>query len=183
MTDASHTSPLRSAAAPRSWRGAAIWSRGFRPFFLAAGVWALVGIAAWPLVFVGAIDIPTAFSPVDWHAHEMIFGYIGAVVAGFLMTAIPNWTGRLPVAGSPLAALAALWAAGRLAVLFSALIGRPAAAVIDVAFLVVFAGLVSREVIAGRNWHNAKVVALVAGLALVNAGFHFEDAQAATCMR
>ncbi len=107
----------------------------------------------------------------------MIFGYVGAVVAGFLMTAIPNWTGRLPVTGWPLAALAALWAAGRLVVLVSALIGRPAAAVIDAAFLVVFAALVAREVIAGRNWRNAKVVALVAALALANVGFHFEDAR------
>ena len=70
-------------------------------------------MALWPPAFSGALAIPTAFSPVDWHAHELIFGYGGAVVAGFLLTAIPNWTGRLPVAGAPLAGLAALWAAGR----------------------------------------------------------------------
>ena len=177
MTDAPPTNPIRSAAGARSWRGAAIFSRGFRPFFLAAGVWALVGVALWPFIFVGAVDIPTAFSPVDWHAHEMIFGYVGAVVAGFLMTAIPNWTGRLPVTGRPLAALVALWAAGRLAIFASAIIGRPAAAATDAAFLVVFTALVAREVIAGRNWRNAKVVALVAALGLANIAFHFEDAR------
>ena len=166
-----------SAAASRAWRGAAFLSRGFRPFFLAAGVWAIVGMALWPAVFVGAIALPTAFSAVDWHAHEMIFGYGGAVVAGFLLTAIPNWTGRLPVAGVPLAALAALWAAGRVAVFASAAIGRPAAAAIDGSFLVVFAALVAREVAAGRNWRNLKTAGLVLALALVNVAFHVEDAR------
>ena len=65
----------RSAAASRAWHGAPLLSRGFRPFFLAAGAWALIGIALWPPVFTGAITIPTAFSAVDWHAHEMILGH------------------------------------------------------------------------------------------------------------
>jgi uncharacterized protein involved in response to NO len=171
------TNPPRSAAARRSWQGAAIWSRGFRPFFLAAGVWAVVGIALWPPFLSGAIEIPTAFSAVDWHAHEMVFGYGGAVVTGFLLTAIPNWTGRLPIAGRPLAALTALWAAGRLAIFASSLIGRPAATAIDGAYLIVLAALVAREVVAGRNWRNLKVAALVSALALVNLAFHFEDAR------
>jgi uncharacterized protein involved in response to NO len=162
--------------AARSWRGLAVLSRGFRPFFLAAGVWALVGMALWLGIFSGAMSIPTAFSAVDWHAHEMIFGYGEAVVAGFLLTAIPNWTGRLPVAGLPLAGLATLWAAGRLAIFASALAGRASAAVVDVSFLIVFAALVAREVVAGRNWRNMKVVALVLGLALINVAFHVEDA-------
>ena len=177
MTSRETTNPLRSAAARRSWKGAAIWSRGFRPFFLAAGVWAMIGIALWPPFLSGAIEIPTAFSAVDWHAHEMIFGYGGAVVSGFLLTAIPNWTGRLPVAGWPLAALTALWAAGRLAIFASAFIGRPAAAAVDGAYLIVFAALVAREVIAGRNWRNLKVAALVSAFAFANLAFHFEDAR------
>ena len=132
--------PRRFTASNRTWRSAAILSRGFRPFFLAAGLWALVGIALWLQLSTGAIAIPTAFSPVDWHAHEMIFGYAGAVVAGFPLTAIPNWTGRLPVAGMPLATLVALWAAGRVSLFVSAAIGRPAAAAIDTAFLIVSPG-------------------------------------------
>ena len=148
MTALLHPAPRGSAAASRAWRGTAMLSRSFRPFFLAAGVWALVGVALWPAVFSGAIAIPTAFSAVDWRAHEMIFGYVGAVVAGFLLTAIPNWTGRLPVAGVPLAALAALWVAGRIAVFASAAIGRAAAGAIDASFLIVFAALVAREVAA-----------------------------------
>lgn len=107
----------------------------------------------------------------------MIFGYGGAVVAGFLLTAIPNWTGRLPVAGLPLAALAGLWAAGRIAAFASATIGRTAAAAVDVEFLALFAALAAREVIAGRNWRNLKVVALVMALALAEVVFHVEDAR------
>ena len=107
----------------------------------------------------------------------MIFGYGAAVVAGFLLTAIPNWTGRLPVAGLPLAALAGLWAAGRIAVFASAFLGRPAAAAIDCGFLVVFAALVGREVVAGKNWRNLKVAGLVLALALADVAFHVEDAR------
>jgi uncharacterized protein involved in response to NO len=156
--------------------GSALLSRGFRPFFLGAALWAVLAIGLWPFEFDGAIEIPTAFSPVDWHAHEMIFGYVAAVVAGFLMTAIPNWTGRLPVSGWPLAGLAGLWAAGRLAVFESARIGRPLASLVDCAFLAVFAAVVAREVLAGKNWRNAKIVALIALLAFVNLYFHCEDA-------
>ena len=178
MTRLFAASPRGSAAASRAWQGAAILSRGFRPFFLGAGVWALVGIALWPAVFTGSIAIPTAFSAIDWHAHEMIFGYGGAVAAGFLLTAIPNWTGRLPVAGVPLAALALLWAAGRIAILTSAIIGRGTAGVIDTSFLIVFAAVVAREVTAGQNWRNAKTAGLIGALALVDVAFHVEDARA-----
>lgn len=166
----------RTAETQRSWTGASLWSRGFRPFFLVAALWAVSAIAIWPPFFTGAIAIPTAFSPVDWHAHEMIYGYGSAVVAGFLLTAIPNWTGRLPVAGRPLALLCALWTMGRIAVFVSATIGWVPAAILDTGFLLVFAAVVGREVIAGRNWRNVKVVALVLMLAAANAGFHIEAA-------
>ncbi len=176
MSAIEHAPVRRSADAARAWRGAALLSRGFRPFFLGAGIWALAAIALWPAVFSGAVSIPTAFSAPDWHAHEMIFGYGAAVVAGFLLTAVPNWTGRLPVAGLPLAGLAALWAAGRVAVFVSADIGRVAALVVDASFLLAFAAIVAREVIAGRNLRNLKVVGLVLALALANVAFHVEDA-------
>lgn len=166
----------RTAATLRAWKGAAIWGRGFRPFFLGAALWAALAIGIWPFVFEGRVEIPTAFSPIDWHAHEMIFGYLAAVVAGFLLTAIPNWTGRLPVSGWPLIGLTALWAAGRIAIFESNRLGRPLAAVIDCAFLVAFAAVIAREVIAGKNWRNAKIVVLVATLALANLGYHYEDA-------
>jgi len=166
----------RSAEIQRSWSGPALWSRGFRPFFLGAALWAVTAIAIWPPFFTGALEIPTAFSPVDWHIHEMIYGYGSAVVAGFLLTAIPNWTGRLPVAGWPLVLLATLWAAGRAAVFFSAKMGWMPAALLDAAFLLTFAAVAAREVIAGKNRRNIKVVVLILMLAAANAGFHIEAA-------
>ena len=98
----------------------------------------------------------TAYPPLDWHIHEMLYGYVAAVIAGFLLTAIPNWTGRLPITGAPLMALAALWLAGRLAIFFSVYLGILLAAVIDIAFLTTLAIVAAREVMAGRNWHNLR---------------------------
>jgi uncharacterized protein involved in response to NO len=166
----------RTAETQRAWKGLALLSRGFRPFFLFAGLWALVAVLVWPPFFTGAIAMPTAFSAVDWHAHEMLFGYGAAVIAGFLLTAIPNWTGRLPVAGWPLALLSLLWLAGRVAVFASGVIGWPAAAAIDTLFLLVFAAVAAREIIAGHNRRNLKVVVLVSVLALVNLCFHWRSA-------
>lgn len=168
--------PQGAAETLRRFQGAPLWSRGFRPFFLSAGVWAIIAIALWLPIYTGDLRLSSALNPIDWHAHEMIFGYIVAVVAGFLLTAIPNWTGRLPVSGAPLAGLAALWVAGRVATFFSARIGEPLAAAIDVAFLLAFAALIGREVWSGKSGRNLKVVALVLLLAIANAGFHYEDA-------
>jgi uncharacterized protein involved in response to NO len=167
---------VATAARQRAWTGPAFLSRGFRPFFLGAGVWAIAAIAVWPAFFMGEVAIPTAFAPVDWHVHEMIFGYGAAVVSGFLLTAIPNWTGRLPVAGWPLACLALLWAAGRIAVFFSGFTGWLPAAIVDAAFLLVLAAVAGREVLAGNNRRNVKVVILILLLATANIGFHVEAA-------
>jgi uncharacterized protein involved in response to NO len=111
---------------------------------------------------------------VAWHAHEFLFGYVGAIVAGFLLTAIPNWTGRLPVRGGPLLALFLLWAAGRAALLASESIGVVIAAVVEGLFLPILALVVLREIVAGRNWRNLKTVVLVSLLAIVNIAFHTE---------
>ncbi|GGF60768.1 short-chain dehydrogenase [Azorhizobium oxalatiphilum] len=166
----------RTAQTQRAYTGPALWSRGFRPFFLAAGIWAALAIAIWPAILMGRVTLPTAFGPVDWHVHEMLFGYGAAVVAGFLLTAIPNWTGRLPVAGASLAALAGLWLAGRIAVLMSGSIGWTGALLIDSAFLLAFALVTAREIVAGKNWRNAKVVGIVLMLAIANIAFHLEAA-------
>lgn len=144
----------RMAAAPAFLRG------GFRPFFLGGATWALVALSLWLIALAGGLTLPTGFDPLPWHRHEMLFGFVGAVVAGFLLTAIPNWTGRLPIAGAPLLALFALWLAGRAAVLFSASVGMGLAAVIDVGFYLVVAALAGREVLAAKN-RNLPVVGLV----------------------
>jgi uncharacterized protein involved in response to NO len=159
-----------TAAQYRAYRGPALFSMGFRPFFLFASAWAALAIAIWIAAFAGLA--PIALFSRDWHVHEMLFGYLSGVIAGFLLTAVPNWTGRLPVAGAPLAALFALWAGGRLAMLFQTDLGL-AAAIIDSAFLFVLAAIVAREVLAGKNKRNIPVSVLVASLGVANVLTHF----------
>ena len=160
---------MATAADRRAYRGPMLFSYGFRPFFLAAAIWAALAVPLWLLSFTGYL--PWAALSREWHIHEMLFGVLAGIVAGFLLTAVPNWTGRLPVMGAPLVALSALWVAGRLAMLAATELGVWAS-VIDSAFLVVFAGVVWREVLAGRNWRNLAVCALVTMLACANIAFH-----------
>ncbi len=170
-------STTSSAEAMRAWRGPALLTYGFRPFFLGAAVWGALAMALWLPMLAGAVTLPIAFEPVSWHAHELLFGYLGAVVAGFLLTAVPNWTGRLPIVGWPLAALACLWIIGRLAVLTSALWPSALVAAADLAFPLVLAAAIAREIVAGRNWRNLIVLAMLAALILGNAVFHWEAAR------
>ncbi len=158
----------------RGYAGPALFSYGFRPFFLAAASWAVLGILLWLPQYSGAFTLPTAFAPLDWHIHEMIYGTVGAAIAGFLLTAIPNWTGRLPVNGWPLAGLVGLWLGGRVAIFVSARIGLVTAAVIDIAFLVTLAAVAAREIMAGRNWRNLRVLVVLGGLIAGNVVFHLE---------
>lgn len=160
---------MATAADRRAYRGPKLFSYGFRPFFLGASVWAALAVPLWLLSFTG--HLPWAALTREWHIHEMLFGVLAGIVAGFLLTAVPNWTGRLPVMGAPLAALSGLWLAGRLAMLAANELGVWAA-VIDSAFLVVFAGVIWREVLAARNWRNLAVCALVTVLACANIAFH-----------
>jgi len=158
----------------RQYQGPAVLSYGFRPFFLAGALWAAVGVLLWMPQYFGELSIPSVFTPLEWHIHEMIYGYVAAVVAGFLLTAIPNWTGRLPVNGYPLAGLAALWLAGRAAIACSAILGAAVAAVIDVAFLVTLAAVAMREIVAGKNWRNLRVLGALGILIAGNVVFHGE---------
>jgi uncharacterized protein involved in response to NO len=165
---------LTSAELICRYRGPAILSYGFRPFFLFAAVWAAVAMAIWPALLAGSITLPTTLDPVRWHAHELIYGYVPAVISGFLLTAVPNWTGRLPVVGARLLALFSLWAAGRLAILCSAVIGEITAAAIDLLFLAALGCVVAREIIAGRNWRNLMVLVVIPVLFTGNLVFHAE---------
>lgn len=148
---------------------------GFRPFFFGAAVWAVIAIALWLCALGGRVSLPTRFDALAWHRHEMIFGFVGAAVSGFLLTAIPNWTGRLPIAGKPLLSLFGLWAASRLAVLFSAFAGLWPAALLDVGLFVALALLAGREVLASNN-RNMPVVGLVLLFALADAADYAEAA-------
>lgn len=156
----------------RPHAGPTVLSAGFRPFFLLAALWSCFVVPVSIAFILGLVEPPAAFPPAAWHAHEMAFGYGGAVVAGFLLTAIPNWTGRLPLQGSPLGALVALWFCGRLAVLFSGAIGLKASAIIDLAFPAAFLTVVAREIVTGRNWRNLPMIGALALLLVGNALTH-----------
>lgn len=149
-------------------------SAGFRPFFLLASLYAGLAILAWLPMLQGRLALPTLLAARDWHVHEMLYGFLPAVVTGFLLTAIPNWTGRLPLGGRPLLILVAAWVAGRAAVTFSEQLGALAAALIDLSFLGLVLAAAIREIVAGRNWRNLKVVLPVGLLLLGNAAFHLE---------
>ncbi|HVA80056.1 MAG TPA: NnrS family protein, partial [Candidatus Binataceae bacterium] len=138
----------------RRLRLTAVLSYAFRPLFLAAGSWAIVSIAVWLAMFLGYVRLPTRFDPLTWHIHEMLFGFVMAAVGGFLLTAIPNWTNRLPVRGYPLALLTGLWMLGRLVCLISADLPAWLAIGGDLSFPVALLAVAAREIIAGRNWRN-----------------------------
>lgn len=158
----------------RSYQGPAILSYGFRPFFLLGSAYAGLSILFWVPAYSGLVETSSLFAPVDWHVHEMLFGYLAAVVTGFLLTAIPNWTGRLPVMGLPLLALVVLWVAGRIAVFFSGFLGWQVAVAIDCSFLAAVAVVTAREIVSGRNWRNLKVLAPLTILLVANICFHME---------
>jgi len=165
------------SAIPRlrqDYDGPALLSYGFRPFFLFGALYAALAMLVWLPFFYGELTVATAFAPRDWHVHEMLFGYLAAVITGFLLTAVPNWTGRLPLQGFPLMILVAVWAAGRAAVTFSAFTGELAAAVVDASFLFLVATAVGREIVAGRNWRNLKVLLPLIVLGSGNIIFHIE---------
>ncbi len=108
------TSASRTAAPPA---GLALFRQGLRPFFLLCGIWAVVTIALWVVALHGAMLPEGPLPPARWHGHEMLAGVIGAALAGFVLTAIPNWTGHPPYRGMPLVLLAALFLAARLVLL------------------------------------------------------------------
>lgn len=152
----------RMAAAHPFLRG------GFRPFFFGAAMWGIIALALWLCSVAGFVQLPTRFEPLAWHRHEMLFGFVGAAVAGFLLTAIPNWTGRLPIAGRPLLGLFGLWFAARVAVLFSGLIGLVPAAALDVGFFAILTMVGAREVLAAKS-RNLPIVAMALLFTLADA--------------
>lgn len=132
----------------------ALLSLGFRPFFLVAGIWSALALALWILMLLSGFAVPSRFDPLTWYIHEMLFGYVGAAIAGFLLTAIPNWTGRTPLRGKPLACLVAFWLVGRITCLFSAFVPLWLAAALDIVFPAALFSVVARDIVAARNWRN-----------------------------
>ncbi len=171
----SDTATGRRGGIPRGLAagGPAVLSYGFRPFFLVAGLFAPLAMLVW----IGALTLGwaiggTTYGPLAWHGHEMLFGYSVAPLAGFMLTAIPNWTGRLPVSGAPLLALVVTWLVARVLMLEPDLLGLYPAALVDAALLPLLAVIAAREIIAGRNWKNLKILVALVALSAVNVGFH-----------
>jgi uncharacterized protein involved in response to NO len=155
-------------------RRLAIWTMAFRPFFLLAGVWSAAALGGWIVMFMTGLALPSRFDPLTWHIHEMLFGFAMAAIAGFLLTAIPNWTGRAPISGRFLAALAMLWLAGRVACLTSASLPFWLAAAIDLAFPFALCAVCAREIIAGRNWRNMPMPLPIAVLGVADLLMYLE---------
>lgn len=152
--------------------GPPILSYGFRPFFLLAGIAAFINMIAWIGALSGLWLVGGAAGPIAWHAHEMLFGYTAAAACGYVLTAVPNWTGRLPVSGSPLLVLVAIWLGGRLCMAAPWLLGEPISAIVDWLFLPALSFVVAREVIVGKNWQNLRVAGGIGCLAVLNGCFH-----------
>ena len=163
-----------SAQQMRSWQGPALLSYGYRPFFLFASIWAVFSIIAWVMTFTGHETLAIAIDPFSWHAHSFLFGYLWAVIAGFLMTAVPNWTGRLPIVGWPLATLVALWLIGRIAMTFSYYLPSGVTIACDLLFPLAFTFAIGREIIMGKNWRNLKILILLVMLFCANCLFDGE---------
>lgn len=149
-------------------------SGGFRPFFLFGALHAALMVGLWVPWYLGFIHVPTALSPVVWHQHELLFGFVPAIIAGFLLTAVPNWTGRPALSGLPLLLLFLLWLAGRVAIATSESIGLTVAAVVSLAFLPALVLLVLRELIAAKNRRNYKVAGVLGILFLAQLLFFYE---------
>lgn len=146
-----------------------VLSLGFRPFYLLAAIFAAVAIPIWMGIYLGAISPGSYLNGFLWHSHEMVFGFAVAVISGFLLTAVRNWTGLATPSGGPLAALVVLWLLGRVLML----LGSPiVAAVADFLFLPALGLSVAIPISRSRNRRNFKVIIVVAGLAMTNLSFH-----------
>jgi len=153
--------------------GPAIFSYGFRPFFLGGAIWAVLAMLLWIFSLTIGLSVGGAYGALNWHAHEMVFGFSSAVLAGFLLTAVPNWTGRLPVSGMPLALLFGAWFVGRLVFLNPDITNIYVAVTIESLFLPLLLFICAREIVAGRQWKNLKVLIAVAVVTLANLTFHY----------
>ena len=148
-----------------------LFAGGFRPTFLAAGIAALLLVPAWVAILVFGAPLASGWPPTLWHAHEMLFGFVAAAIAGFLLTAVPSWTGRGGFAGLPLVILMALWLCARILIASSAAWPAAVVFVVDVAFLLMLAALVAPPLLRERS-RNTPLLLVLGLLALCNGVFH-----------
>jgi uncharacterized protein involved in response to NO len=151
-----------------------LFALGFRPFFLLSGIFAILLMTVWIPAFIGGSSFDTYYGQIGWHSHEMIFGYTVAVIAGFLLTAVRNWTGRATATGGWLAALAGLWILGRILPVFPAIFPKWLIAIIDLAFLPALAIAVGIPLARARETRNLLFVPVLLVLWLANGFMHAE---------
>ena len=163
----------------KSCRNGILFSYAFRPFFLLTGAFAVLIAAAWGLFLGGALPWPDALPASYRHGHEMIFGFAGGAIAGFLLTAVATWTQRPPVSGPLLQMLCALWLAARITAFLPGALGQSLWAVAGLSFWGGLVGLMAREVYAARSERNYKVPVLLAGFLLAEVFFFVSAAKGA----
>lgn len=163
-----HEEPALSHGLHRAESLRTFLSYAFRPFFLAAAGWSAIAIALWIATLTAGLRLPTRFDPLNWHIHEMLFGFVLAAVAGFLLTAIPNWTGRRPVSGALLGSLLGLWLLARIDAMACEWVAPWLAIAIDIGFPLALAVVVAGEIIAARNRRNYPIIAPVVVLGAAN---------------
>ncbi|HEY6825129.1 MAG TPA: NnrS family protein [Steroidobacteraceae bacterium] len=149
----------------------ALFAYGFRPLFLLAGVGALLLVPAWALDFAFGVSPGSGWPPTLWHAHEMLFGFIASAVGGFLLTAVPSWTGQKGFAGQPLMVLTALWLAARIMIASSSLWPPLLPAAVDLAFIPALGVLIAGPLLRSRN-RNTPLLLVLALLWLADLTFH-----------
>jgi uncharacterized protein involved in response to NO len=150
-----------------------VFSAGFRPFFLLAACNAWASMLPWLVVLSGTAVPTQGWPPHTLHAHEMLYGTVAPVIAGFLLTAVPNWTKSEPVRGPRLVGLVLLYLAGRLALVLAGTLGALTVAVIDIAFLPVLAWFVGAPIVRKQLWRNVPVVFVLLALSVANAAIHY----------
>jgi len=164
--------PLRSGP---PGAGPALFNLGFRPFFLGAGLFAALAMGLWSGVYLGGWQLALAqMTPITWHAHEMLYGYTMAVIAGFLLTAVRNWTDRDTASGARLALLVALWAAARVLALFDGAGASRMMALADLGFQLALTVELARPLIQARQWRQMGILAKVVLLTVTNALFYLD---------
>lgn len=150
----------------------ALLAKGFRPFFLLAAAYALLAVPLWLVALTGHFDPGAYFGATYWHAHEMVFGFTSAVFAGFLLTAVSNWTGLPTASGASLGALAALWVAGRVVVVGASWLPPSVVAAVDLAFLPALGVVCARPILRSSNRRNYGFIGLLGALAFANLATH-----------
>ena len=151
-----------------------ILQNSFRSFFIVAGIWATLAVPFWILNYFGLLIVADNFDILLWHQHEMLYGFIAAAITGFILTAIPNWTGRLPIKNKPLGFLVFLWIIGRIGFLTIPIIGAKVVALLDLPFLIILVLVILREIVSGKNWRNLPVIILISLFTLGNILVHLQ---------